>query len=928
MTDPTTSTAAGTFGELLRQRRTAAGLTQEELAERAGLSVRGLGYLEKDARRPYRDTVRRLADALHLDEPERTAFEAAAQSASPILGEAGATDFQALPSPPTPLIGRAEEVATAMRMLDHVDVRLLTLTGPGGVGKTRLALQVASDLRSTLRDGVVWVDLAPLTDPQFLMPTIAQALGVHEAAGQNMSLHLQAALGGRQILLVLDNFEHLLAAAPHLADLVAACPRLRVLVTSRAALRVRAEYVLPVPPLAVPDLERLPSVESLTQVPAVGLFVQRARAVAPAFALTPATARAVAEICLRLDGLPLALELAAARVRVLPPMALLRRLESRLALASRGARDVPLRQQTLRATIEWSYNLLEPVEQVMLARLAVYVGGCTLEAAEAICADAGNPTLLEEIEALVEQSLLQYESAGSEPRYSLLETISEFARERLDMGDERERLCQRHADYYLALAQQSTSMLKGAEQGEWMKRLDREYGNIQVALQWAHVQGQASAGLRVTGALFTFWAARGQLSEAEKWLEAFLGQASNDATPERAKALDVLGIVMAWRGNNVRALALFEQSLGLYRRAMLATGVADALYHLGNIAITHGTFQRAIEHYEESMAIRRGMQNDDAVAGILCNLGNVARYQGKLDLATAHYEESLRRELASGDTSDQALLLNNLGIVARFQGYFERAISLHEQCLDMFHELGDKAGIAFTQIQLAAVALDQDDHDRAEAWCIAALTECRELRGDRTPWPADARHLEIGSHLPHATTLAQELGEEYGIAILLHMLGVIILKRGHVQHALALYRDALALFRQQGYLWGIALFLRALGDVAKEFYDTAHAAESYTESLALSHKAGCLVDVAQCLEGLAGAIAAADRAVRLAAVAAAIRRAIGAPVSPREKVAVERLLDINRVSLGAERFDAIWSEAQAQPWQQVVQTCLPDDKLV
>jgi predicted ATPase/DNA-binding XRE family transcriptional regulator len=515
---------ATTFGALLKRYRRAAGLSQAVLAERVGYSVGHLSRLERAARLPGADIAAGLADTLELGPTDRAALLAAAHQPTTV---ASTTDN--LPPQLTPLVGRERERALVTQLLAREDVRLLTLTGPGGVGKTRLALQAAADLRGRFRAGVWFVSLAPVHDPGLVLSMLAQTLGVRESRSQPLWETLRTQLQPQQVLLLLDNFEHVLAAAPLVADLVAACPSIKALVTSRALLHVRGEHQFDVPPLETPDpetsLTRMPTVADVRRYTAIELFVQRARAIQPTFDLTPANAMVVASVCRRLDGLPLALELAAARIRLLSPSMLLARLEHRLAVLNAGACDMPERQQTLRATLDWSYHLLSDAEQRLFRRLGVFVGGWTLEAAEAVASELSieneelkkdhdsdtftmfnsHFSIFEGLGSLLDKSLIQrHGNEADETRFTMLETTREYALEWLLSSDEAHALCRRHAAYYLALAEQAAPELTGSHQATWLKRLGREYDNLRAALSWVRQQGQTELGPRLAGALARF----------------------------------------------------------------------------------------------------------------------------------------------------------------------------------------------------------------------------------------------------------------------------------------------------------------------------------------------------------------------------------------------------------------------------------------
>ncbi len=477
-----------------------------------------------------------------------------------------------LPVQLTPLIGREREVAAVGQLLQREEVRLLTLTGPGGTGKTRLGLQMAAQLSEVFSDGVFFVNLAPLSDPELVVPTIAQALGVKEEFGQPLIDLLSASLREKELLLLLDNFEQVVGAAIEVAQLLARCPKLNVLVTSRAALHVQGEQEFAVPPLAVPDPKSLPDLVALSQYEAVALFITRAQAVKPDFQVTAANAPAVAEICVRLDGLPLAIELAAVRTKLLPPQALLARLGQRLAVLTGGAKDVPARQQTLRNTIEWSYQLLDAQEQQLFRRLSAFVGGCTLEAIEVVCAafrDEARP-VLDAVASLIDKSLLQQtEQEGEEPRLVMLETIREYGLECLTASGEREATWQAHAEYYLALAERAEPELRGIQQALWLERLEREHENLRAALECFLEQAGMGKGkelaLRLCVALAFFWRMGGYLREGRTGFSRALASSEEVASSLRARGLFYAGALAHYQDSNEQAEVLCGESLALYR---------------------------------------------------------------------------------------------------------------------------------------------------------------------------------------------------------------------------------------------------------------------------------------------------------------------------------------------------------------------------
>ena len=784
-----------------------------------------------------------------------------------------------LPAQTSEILGREKDAEALKQLLLRHDVRLVTLTGPGGTGKTRLSLHIGTSLIDEFEDGVFFIPLAPTVDPALLSSSIADALEIPEDTSKSFVESLKQRLREKNLLLILDNFEQVVDAAPFVADLIRTCPRLKVLVTSRIVLHLTGEREYPVQPLSLPDLNRLPSIEALSQFASVSLFIQRAMAVKPDFIVNNENASAVAEICFRLDGLPLAIELAAARIKLFSPQALLARLGSRLEFLKGGARDLPVRHQTLRQAVGWSYDLLNESEKALFRRLSVFVAGCTLDAAEAVCRITEDLDVLDGIAALVDKSLLrQVERLDGEPRFIILETIREYGLECLLSSGEVETTRLAHAEYFLSLAETAEPELTGPDQKIWLDRLEADIENFRCAMSLAYSNREAEMGLRFGGALWRFWVVRGHMIEGQQRLQAVLGLPGARArTKARAKALHGVSTILHEQSNYASARAGIEESLAIYRELDDKKGVAAELNNLGWVAIQSGDAETGRKLSEEGLALHRELGDTRGMALALNNLGWLALFQGDLALAVSFQKESLRLRRELSDRRGIAFAQTTLAWVLGLRGEYEKAKQLLEEARATLNELRDNQILAWSYSILGAISADQGDFQLAK------------------------------TQLEEGITLLVGMGNRWAVAYERTILGRILFRLGEQSQGVAMMEESLSLFDADASKWGMSLANLGLGKAVLAMGDFDRASHHLKKSLQLSLEFGNKTGTAECLEALASVIAEGGRmhdAAQLLGHATLIRESIGFPVPPSDREALMEFAGKVRTGSGEEYFTA------------------------
>ncbi len=951
------------FGEWLKRRRSALGLTQEQLALQLNCSTSALRKFESEERRPSAEVVEQLADIFNISPEERAAFlrfargdwQAISSGNEDVPWHVSRTAPRSnLPAATTSFIGREKERAEIKSLVEKN--RLVTLAGAGGIGKTRLSLETVHPLLHAFPDGVWFIELAPLSDPALVPQTMVSTLGLIDQAGRSALDILTDFLPTKRALLILDNCEHLIQTCAQLAEtLLRTCPDLHMLTTSREALGVPGEITFSVPALSVPEFEQSFVIETLTKYEAVQLFIERARTALPGFVLTQNNVRAVTQVCHQLDGIPLALELAAARIKMMSLEEIASHLNDRFHLLTGGARTALPRHQTLQAMIDWSHDLLSDPERILLRRLSVFAGGWSLEAAESICQgegiDAGE--ILDLLTQLLNKSLLITErEQGRETRYHMLETIRQYAREKLWAAGEGAMMRQQHLAYFLDLAERAEPNLRAFDMAIWLDRLETEHDNISLAMEWA-LESDVEAELRLASALWWFWHIRDHKSEGTEWLERALSIETMESGDQpltagramiRGKALYVAGFLRLMFWETDKAKMLSEESLALFQELGPEgkRGMAYALWNLGVVAGQQPDLRQMKELMQESLALFHEVGDKFGIAQSISHDAATELGDSDYERARALAEECLVLRKEIGDKDGIAISLIDLGYLASQQGDYKQAVTLCEAGLTLFRELGNKWGIYMALVHLGLAAQGRGRYGQATTVLEEALAFAQDS-GNKFLSARGLRHLgevaaaqgdykEAEMRYEEEVAIGRQIGNTGQIAAGIRGMGKVAWAQGEYGQATQKFEEALAVSQETENKFGTALALYGLGRVAQSQGNYSSARALHTEGIMLYQERvvpswetdGAAYHLAA-LAGLAVAQNQIKRSARLFGAAEILYLPLRFEMSAKERTEHDQAIAAARAALGEEAFVAAWEDGKKMTLYEAIALALQED---